>query len=75
MPIHRFVCSACGHDFEELVFRDERVSCPSCAATEVERRFSAFAIPKGARAPAGPGVPGACGTCGDPRGPGACAED
>ena len=72
MPIYEYVCRACGHEFEALVFGSERAACPSCAGSELEKRFSAFAAPAaGARELPGPG---ACGTCGDPRGPGACAS-
>jgi putative FmdB family regulatory protein len=42
MPIYEYLCSVCAHEFEKLVRRDTAPlpSCPSCAATAVERRFS-----------------------------------
>lgn len=70
MPVYEYVCSGCGHEFEELVFGDEKPVCPKCASAELEKKFSVFAA--GEASPDLPG-PGACGTCGDPRGPGACA--
>lgn len=71
MPIYEYICSACGHEFEALVYGTERARCPECQGVELEKRFSAFAAHGDARAEAPP--PGACGSCGDPRGPGACA--
>ncbi|HEX6883150.1 MAG TPA: zinc ribbon domain-containing protein [Planctomycetota bacterium] len=71
MPIYEYACSACGHEFEALVYGSERPRCPACAEERLEKRFSTFAAPGDARAEA-PG-PGSCGTCGDPRGPGACS--
>jgi putative FmdB family regulatory protein len=73
MPIYEYVCRACKHEFEALVYGSEQARCPECAGAELDKQFSAFAAPAsgdGARADlSGPG----CGTCGDPRGPGACA--
>jgi putative FmdB family regulatory protein len=70
MPVHDYVCRACGKEFEDLVLGSEEVRCPECDGVELERRMSAFAT-RSARAerPA----PGPCGSCGDPRGPGACS--
>ncbi|MBL8863801.1 MAG: zinc ribbon domain-containing protein [Planctomycetes bacterium] len=77
MPIHEYVCAACGNGFEELVRGDEQVRCPRCDATRVAKQISSFALARGGeRARAEPPVVGggACGTCGDPRGPGSCAS-
>jgi putative FmdB family regulatory protein len=78
MPLYEYVCRACGHAFEELVFGSEVPACPECSAADAERRLSVFSARSGAGERAGfvpaPG-PGACGTCGDPRGPGACSLD
>ncbi len=30
MPIYEYSCTACGHEFEELVRGDEKPVCPSC---------------------------------------------
>lgn len=40
MPIYEYVCQACQHEFEALVRRGKTPPCPSCGATELERRFS-----------------------------------
>ena len=70
MPVYEYVCAACGHAFEALLYGSERARCPECASAELEKQFSTFAA-RGASQPEP--SPGACGTCGDPRGPGACS--
>jgi putative FmdB family regulatory protein len=71
MPIYEYVCRACGHAFEALVYGSERARCPECEGTRLEKQLSTFAAHGETRAELPP--PGACGTCGDPRGPGACS--
>ena len=42
MPIYEFRCTACTHEFEELVFsRSAAPRCPRCGG-EVQRRPSTF---------------------------------
>lgn len=88
MPTYEFECKACKVAFEELVFGDEKVACPSCDSKRVARRVTSFSmgaaggtgrgtIPSdildAARISSGGNVPGgACGPCGDPAGPGSC---
>ena len=72
MPVYEFVCKRCERPFEELVLGSERVACPSCGASEIEKQLSRFAT-QGESARADFPAPGACGTCGDPRGPGSCS--
>jgi putative FmdB family regulatory protein len=44
MPIHEYVCTACGHAFEELVrTANQRVACPKCGAAKLTRKMSSFA--------------------------------
>ncbi|MDP9375832.1 MAG: zinc ribbon domain-containing protein [Chloroflexota bacterium] len=51
MPLYEFRCQCCGERFERLVRAsaassgdgDERIVCPRCQGTQVERLFSAFA--------------------------------
>ena len=71
MPIYEYVCSACGHAFEALLYGSERAHCPQCESSELEKQLSTFAARGTAEAelPA----PGSCGRCGDPRGPGSCS--
>ena len=44
MPIYEYVCMECESHFEELVRGAEQVACPDCAATNVSRQFSSFAV-------------------------------
>jgi putative FmdB family regulatory protein len=67
VPIYEYVCMECESHFEELVRRgEEQVACPDCAATNVSRQFSSFAV-HGLSKPvtAGGGGGGCCGgSCG-----------
>ena len=49
MPLFEFRCPACGAQFEEIVSGDRRPECPECGASEVEKKFSAFAVGSGGR--------------------------
>ncbi|HEY2373001.1 MAG TPA: zinc ribbon domain-containing protein [Gaiellaceae bacterium] len=44
MPIYEYVCMECESHFEELVRGAEQVACPDCAATNVAKQFSSFAV-------------------------------
>jgi transcription elongation factor GreA len=44
MPIYEYVCMECESHFEELVRGEQQVACPDCAATNVSRQFSSFAV-------------------------------
>lgn len=64
MPIYGFVCNACGHRFETLLFSGDVAACPSCESTNLEQQLSLIAKP----AKGGPDVPvcdgnGGCGGC------------
>lgn len=76
MPMFDFVCTACGHKFEELVSGDDAPACPQCGAG-TERQMSvpsplktgAFPYKPGPVRPLGSGMPpscasGGCGGCG-----------
>ena len=79
MPTYEYECKACESAFEELVFGDEKVVCPSCDSKRVARRVTSFsmgaaggtgrgAIPSdildAARISSGGNVPGGpCGSC------------
>lgn len=39
MPIYDYKCRECGNRFELLVKPGEKVRCPACSASEVERFF------------------------------------
>ena len=72
MPIFEYVCKECEHEFEALLFGDEKAACPKCHSQRLAPQLSVFAV--AAKGPSS-GTPamGACGSCGDPRGPGACS--
>ena len=44
MRLYDFHCNGCGHDFEELVREVVDARSPKCAAADVEKTLSAFAI-------------------------------
>lgn len=46
MPIYEYRCDACDCDFEVLMMRtdDEKVSCPRCGISDVERQLSVSCI-------------------------------
>jgi putative FmdB family regulatory protein len=72
MPIFEYVCNACDHEFEALVYGDQKAECPKCHSKKLAPQLSVFAVTaKGSSTPARSA--GGCGTCGDPRGPGACS--
>jgi putative FmdB family regulatory protein len=44
MPIYEYCCLRCGVKFEALVRASDTVACPLCAATDLERLVSLFAV-------------------------------
>ena len=56
MPIFEYRCASCEETFEVLQTRaDERPDrCPRCAATDVTRQLSVFAVTKPAGVSTGP---------------------
>ena len=44
MPIYEYHCRACRHDFEALVRTGDTAVCPACAATDLDRLVSLFAV-------------------------------
>ena len=69
MPIYEYICKRCEHRFEELVLGSEQPACPSCAAEQVEKQLSVFAVnsPSGGSARATAGLRGATGINGQQR--------
>jgi putative FmdB family regulatory protein len=51
VPIYEYVCMECESHFEELVRGEEQIACPDCAATNVARQFSTFAVHGAAKQP------------------------
>jgi putative FmdB family regulatory protein len=68
VPIYEYVCMECESHFEELVRGEQQVACPDCAATNVSRQFSSFAmhgVTKSVAKVASGGGGGCCGgSCG-----------
>jgi putative FmdB family regulatory protein len=72
MPIFEYVCEKCHHEFEALVYGQEKAECPKCHSKKLEAQLSVFAAQsKGGSTDSA--TPGPCGSCGDPRGAGACS--
>jgi len=40
MPIYEYKCQKCGHKFEKLIFKKERVKCPKCKSTFIKKLIS-----------------------------------
>ena len=72
MPIFEYVCKACEHQFEALVYGKEKAECPRCHGNQLAPQLSVFAVSAKTASTASTG--GACGSCGDPRGPGSCSR-
>jgi putative FmdB family regulatory protein len=72
MPIFEYACKQCDHQFEALVYGNEKAGCPKCHSKKLAPQLSVFAVSAKGAASSAPSV-GACGSCGDPRGPGACS--
>jgi putative FmdB family regulatory protein len=52
VPLYEYACPGCGARFEKLVRRfGEEVACPACAATDVEKQLSVFAVATAAPSP------------------------
>lgn len=68
MPIYEYQCKKCGRAFSELIFGDEKPTCPECGGRAAEKQFSTFGVGGGPSAGSG-GVP-ACGSGAPPCGSG-----
>ena len=44
MPIFEYRCTSCRYEFETLVRTGDTPACPACAAVDLERRISLFAV-------------------------------
>jgi putative FmdB family regulatory protein len=74
MPIFEYACKECDHQFEALVYGNEKAECPKCHSKKLAPQLSVFAVSaKGSAGGAPDASAGAGGSCGDPRGPGACS--
>jgi putative FmdB family regulatory protein len=57
MPLFEYACRKCEHNFEALVFGDEKVACSECRSERLERLLSVPAKPQASLA----AFPSACG--------------
>jgi putative FmdB family regulatory protein len=65
MPLYEYACQSCEHTFEALIFGAEKVECPECEGSKVERLLSVPARPR----TSAPSLPMNCGEgppCGAP---------
>jgi putative FmdB family regulatory protein len=44
MPIFEYKCTACGLDFEKLVFGGKTPECPECGGADVKKKLSVFGM-------------------------------
>ena len=72
MPIFEYICKECDHQFEALVYGQEKAECPKCHGRKLAPQLSVFAVSAKGSAGTAPSS-SACGSCGDPRGPGSCS--
>ena len=63
MRLYDFHCNECGKDFEDLVREVSDARCPSCAASDVQKVLSAFAVGGGGGRDAGEPSGGGGGGC------------
>lgn len=50
MPIFEYHCRRCDQHFETIVFSPrDKVSCPRCDSSEVEKQLSVFSSPSSAK--------------------------
>ena len=67
MPIYEYHCDTCARDSEVFVRnRSQKLRCPECGSTRLQRRLSAFAAGKAGvktPTPSCSGNPKACGRC------------
>jgi putative FmdB family regulatory protein len=74
MPIFEYICQKCNHQFEALIYGDQKAECPKCHASKLAPQLSVFAVSaKSSSSSSSPRPAGPCGSCGDPRGPGSCS--
>ena len=73
MPIFEYICKACDHEFEALVYGSQKAECPKCHGKKLTPQLSVFAVSAKSASNSGAATAGPCGSCGDARGPGACS--
>ena len=74
MPIYEYVCRECDSEFEELVQGSTQPRCPACNSSELEKKFSSFAVAADSL-PMACEARGPCANCKDLRSSGVCAME
>lgn len=46
MPLYKYQCKKCDHQFEKLILEKEKVKCPHCGSGSVKRLLSTFSTPQ-----------------------------
>lgn len=46
MPLYRYKCQKCEHDFEALVNRGDKVECPKCDSKKLDKLASMPGLPQ-----------------------------
>ncbi|HKN33750.1 MAG TPA: zinc ribbon domain-containing protein [Terriglobales bacterium] len=72
MPIFEYVCKDCNHEFEALVYGQDKAECPKCHSKKLDPQLSVFAVAAKGTSSSAPEA-GPCSSCGDPRGRGSCS--
>ena len=44
MPIFEYICKQCDHQFEALVYGDQKAECPKCHGSKLAPQLSVFAV-------------------------------
>lgn len=44
MPIFEYLCEQCGHNFEAILFGEQKPECPKCHTKELQQKLSTFAV-------------------------------
>lgn len=61
MPIYEYKCKGCGNKFEKLVRGHEKVACPKCGKSRLDKLFSVFGVKSGEKFT--PSGGNSCGSC------------
>ncbi|HYP58061.1 MAG TPA: zinc ribbon domain-containing protein [Beijerinckia sp.] len=44
MPLYAYNCTACGHDFEQLVRSSDVPACPSCGSEKLQQQVAKICV-------------------------------
>jgi putative FmdB family regulatory protein len=74
MPLYHYRCTACQHEFEQLVHTRDgavvtAVACPACHSEASERMLTSFNVGNRGASQSAPSEMPFCGRCGENRPP------